>query len=55
MKKSAILKGAIITGIINAIINGLINWFQLSDSKTINLTIDSISSEEHTVLAALLF
>jgi branched-subunit amino acid transport protein len=49
MNQSTILKGAIASGIINAIINGIINWFQLGDTTTIKLTTDSISSQEHTV------
>lgn len=49
MKKSTILKGAIASGVINALINGVINWYQLKDTKMIHLTVDSISSDEHTV------
>jgi len=49
MTQSTILKGALASGIINAIINGIINWFQLGNTKTIKLTTDSISSQEHTV------
>lgn len=49
MTQSTIFKGAIASGIINALINGTINWFQLGDTTTIKLTIDSITSEEHTV------
>jgi hypothetical protein len=47
--KGTIIKGAIIAGIINAIINGLIYWFQIDQTKTYNLTTDMISSNEHTV------
>lgn len=50
MTNQTIIKGAIVAGIINAIINGLINWFQLDQTKKYNLTIDIISSQEHTVL-----
>lgn len=49
MTASNILKGALVSGLINAIINGLINWFQLGDITSIRLTTDSISSQEHTV------
>lgn len=49
MNQSTILKGAIASGIINAIINGIINWYQLANTTTIKLTADSISSKDHTV------
>jgi hypothetical protein len=41
---------AIFTGAINAVINGVINWFQVKDKAELFLTVDSISTNEHTVL-----
>jgi hypothetical protein len=49
---SAIQKGAITGGVINAIINGLIYWFQVKDKSKILLTDNLISSAEHTVFAS---
>jgi len=46
-----LLSGAVITGIINAVINGIINWFQVKGQAGIKLTTDSISSTEHTVMS----
>lgn len=51
MTKQEIIKGAFVGGAINAIINGAINWFQLDKSKTHYLTVDSISTTEHTVFS----
>jgi len=44
-------KGALASGVINAIINGIINWFTLDKSHALYLTGDSISSSAHTVFA----
>lgn len=49
MTNQTIIKGAFIGGIINAILNGIINWFQLDKTKNILLTTDVISTHEHTV------
>lgn len=43
-------KGALISGVLNAIINGLINWFQVKGKTELFLTVDNISTKEHTVL-----
>lgn len=51
MNQSTILKGAIASGIINAIINGIINWFQLDTTSMITLSTNVISSQEHTVFS----
>jgi hypothetical protein len=51
MTQQDIAKGAAINGVINALINGLINWFQLDKNKNHFLTVDSISSTEHTVFS----
>lgn len=45
-----IVKGAIITGIINAIINGGIQYFILRGTAPIPISVDSITNNEHTVL-----
>ncbi len=50
LSNAHLLKGAVIGGIINAIINGLINWFEVKDQEVIFMTVDSISTTEHTVL-----
>lgn len=51
MTKQEIIKGASINFVINAIINGVINWFQLDKSKSHFLTVDSITTTEHTVFS----
>ncbi|AFL80283.1 hypothetical protein Aeqsu_0776 [Aequorivita sublithincola DSM 14238] len=48
--KDAILKGAMITGIINGIINGGIQYFFLKDMDSIPISVDSISNGDVTVL-----
>ncbi|RYM34948.1 hypothetical protein ERX46_06130 [Brumimicrobium glaciale] len=48
--KSAILKGAITTGVINAIINGGIQYFLLNDKEVIPISVDAITNTEVTVL-----
>jgi len=45
-----LLKGAMVSGLLNAVINGLINWFQVRGKTEIYLTVDSITNTEHTVL-----
>lgn len=49
---SQILKGAAISGAINAVVNGAIQFFMLRGSETIPLSVDSISTETHTVLGS---
>lgn len=49
-KKSELMKGAIITGIINAIINGGIQYFFLKDLDRIPISVDSITNNDQTVL-----
>jgi hypothetical protein len=44
------LTPALASGIINALINGLINWFQVRGKDELYLTVDSITNHEHTVL-----
>jgi hypothetical protein len=52
MNKGQILMGAWASGIINAFINGLINWFTMDKSEPLYLTQDSISSQMHTVFSS---
>ena len=47
-----ILKGAVLSGIINAVINGGIQWYLLADSADLPLTVDGITNEETTVFGA---
>lgn len=49
--QSEILKGAMIGGSINALINGLITWFKVKDQGQILLTNDVISSNNPTVFS----
>jgi hypothetical protein len=50
--RSTILKGAVISGIINAVINGGIQWWLLAKHAPIALSVDSITSTEHTVFGS---
>jgi hypothetical protein len=52
MNRSQILMGAWASGIINAFINGLINWFTMDKSQPLYLTQDRISSQMHTVFSS---
>jgi hypothetical protein len=47
-----ILKGALISGAINAVINGGIQFFLLRGSESIPLSVDAIGSDTHTVFSA---
>ena len=49
-KKQKLLKGAVITGIINAVINGGIQYFFLKGNSSIPISVDSISNDTATVL-----
>lgn len=51
MTTQDIAKGATINAVINALINGAINWFQLDKRKSHFLTVDSITTGEHTVFS----
>jgi len=48
--KEHLMKGALMGGLINAIINGAINWFQVKGKTELYLTVDAITNTEHTVL-----
>jgi hypothetical protein len=52
MTKLAILKGALLGGVINAVINGAIQFFILRGSAPIRVSVDSIGTETHTVLGS---
>ena len=49
-KKQKLLKGALTTGIINAIINGGIQYFFLKDLAVIPISVDAITNNIPTVL-----
>lgn len=49
-KKSALLKGAVTTGVINAFINGGIQYFFLKGHAPIAISVDSITNNDKTVL-----
>lgn len=49
-KKSKLIQGAVLTGIINAIINGGIQYFFLKGKAPIAISVDSITNNEQTVL-----
>ncbi|MDD9718623.1 hypothetical protein PVW48_17810 [Dinoroseobacter sp. PD6] len=52
LTKHQILQGAVISGVINAVINGAIQYFLLRKSMPMPLTVDSIGTETHTVLGS---
>ena len=47
---SKLLKGAVLTGVINAIINGGLQYFFLKEYSSIAISVDSITNNEDTVL-----
>ena len=48
----AILKVALLSGAINAVINGAIQWYLLSGHGPLALTVDAIANDEHTVFGS---
>lgn len=52
MTDTEIAKGAAISGVINAVINGAIQWFLLAGHGPLPLTVDGITNDEHTVFGA---
>jgi hypothetical protein len=53
MNKAEIMKGAVVGGVINAVINGAIQYFILRGHEgPIPMTVDSISTDAHTVLGS---
>jgi hypothetical protein len=51
MTQKEINKGAITGGVINAVINGIINWFQVRNLDQVLVTDNLISSEQHTLFS----
>lgn len=49
---NAVLKGAVLSGVINAVINGGIQWYLLAEHERLPLTVDAITNSEHTILGA---
>lgn len=49
---SLIQKEARTSGVINAVINGIIAWFMFKDHAILPLTVDTISSHEKTVFSS---
>jgi len=49
--RDMIQKDAIISGVINAVINGVIGWFMFRGKSSVPLTIDTISAHEKTVFS----
>ena len=47
-----IQKEAIVSGVINAVINGVIAWFMFKGNPTVPLTVDTISAHEKTVFSS---
>ena len=52
MPASVILSGALVSGVVNAVINGAIQYFLLRGEMPMPLTVDSIGTETHTVLGS---
>lgn len=52
MGQAEILKGALLSGAINAMINGIIQYFAMRGSDSIPLSVDAISAGTHTVFAS---
>lgn len=48
---NVINKEALISGITNAVINGVIGWFMFRSKDTLPLTVDTISAHEKTVFS----
>ncbi|MGE5656912.1 MAG: permease [Actinomycetota bacterium] len=48
---SIIQKDATISGVTNAVINGVIGWFMFQSKATLPLTVDTISAHEKTVFS----
>ncbi|XWK88810.1 MAG: permease [Phormidium sp.] len=47
-----IQKEAIVSGVINAVINGIIGWFMFQGKATVPLTVDTISAHEKTIFSS---
>lgn len=53
MTQNDIIKGAVASGVLNAIINGVINWFMVRGTAEILLAQDLISSHDKTIFASM--
>lgn len=51
MNKKELTKAAVSGGVLNAIINGIINWFSVKDLDKVLVSDNLISSTEHTLLS----
>jgi hypothetical protein len=49
---SAIAKWALMSGIINTVINGAIQWYLLAGHAPLPMTVDSVTNQEHSVLGS---
>ncbi|MEY3298258.1 MAG: hypothetical protein RLZZ597_1518 [Cyanobacteriota bacterium] len=49
--RDLIQKDAIISGVINAVINGVIGWFMFRSQDMVPLTVDTISAHEKTIFS----
>ncbi|MGA9378384.1 MAG: permease [Phormidium sp.] len=49
---ATIQKEAIVSGVINAVINAIIAWFMFQGKATIPITVDTISAHEKTVFSS---
>lgn len=49
--RDMIQKDALVSGVANAVINGIIGWFMFREKDTLPLTIDTISVHEKTVFS----
>ncbi|MEB3289690.1 MAG: hypothetical protein VKI82_07235 [Leptolyngbya sp.] len=49
--RDLIQKDAIISGVINAVINGIIGWFMFRGQDMVPLTVDTISAHEKTIFS----
>ncbi len=49
--RDVIQKDAILSGVINAVINGIIGWFMFRGKPLVPLTVDTISAHEKTVFS----
>lgn len=49
--RNFIQKNAITSGVINAVINGIIGWFMFRSQEMVPLTVDTISAHEKTIFS----
>jgi hypothetical protein len=51
MRKQEIIKAATLGGVINAIINGAINWFQVKNLESVLISDNLIDTDAHTLFS----